>query len=83
MRCARCRRLQHISLTNFLDSGLYTSLTERLVAGARHTDNEEKVRGSLKDSFDTADTNLFKLGREYLPRSQRRPKKRSALRASS
>ncbi|STL19531.1 PTS system subunit IIABC [Escherichia coli] len=26
---------QHISLTNFLDSGLYTSLTERLVAAQR------------------------------------------------
>jgi PTS system mannitol-specific IIC component len=35
---------QHISLTNFLDSGLYTSLTERLVAAQRHEDNEVKVR---------------------------------------
>lgn len=35
---------QHISLTNFLDSGLYTSLTERLVAAQRHTANEEKVK---------------------------------------
>ena len=43
---------QHISLTNFLDSGLYTSLTERLVAAQRHTANEEKVKDSLKDSFD-------------------------------
>lgn len=57
---------QHISLTNFLDSGLYTSLTERLVAAQRHTDNEEKVRDSLKDSFDAADTNLFKLGAENI-----------------
>ncbi|WP_049095727.1 PTS mannitol transporter subunit IICBA [Klebsiella oxytoca] len=57
---------QHISLTNFLDSGLYTSLTERLVAGQRHTDNEEKVRDSLKDSFDASDTNLFKLGAENI-----------------
>lgn len=57
---------QHISLTNFLDSGLYTSLTERLVAAQRHTDNEEKVRGSLKDSFEAADTNLFKLGAENI-----------------
>lgn len=46
---------QHISLTNFLDSGLYTSLTERLVAAQRHIDNEVKVTDSLKDSFD--DTN--------------------------
>ena len=57
---------QHISLTNFLDSGLYTSLTERLVAAQRHTDNEEKIRDSLKDSFDASDTNLFKLGAENI-----------------
>lgn len=57
---------QHISLTNFLDSGLYTSLTERLVSAQRHTDNEEKVRDSLKDSFEAADTNLFKLGAENI-----------------
>ena len=42
---------QHISLTNFLDSGLYTSLTERLVAAQRHIDNEVKVTDSLKDSL--------------------------------
>ncbi|SFU11659.1 PTS system D-mannitol-specific IIA component, Fru family /PTS system D-mannitol-specific IIB component, Fru family /PTS system D-mannitol-specific IIC component, Fru family [Kosakonia arachidis] len=57
---------QHISLTNFLDSGLYTSLTERLVAAQRHTDNEAKVTTSLKDSFDEADSNLFKLGAENI-----------------
>ncbi|HCD5322685.1 TPA: PTS mannitol transporter subunit IICBA [Klebsiella michiganensis] len=57
---------QHISLTNFLDSGLYTSLTERLVSAQRHTDNKEKVRDSLKDSFDASDTNLFKLGAENI-----------------
>ncbi|HEY4467141.1 MAG TPA: PTS mannitol transporter subunit IICBA, partial [Klebsiella sp.] len=57
---------QHISLTNFLDSGLYTSLTERLVAAQRHTGNEEKVRDRLKDSFDASDTNLFKLGAENI-----------------
>ncbi|MEL0551657.1 MULTISPECIES: PTS mannitol transporter subunit IICBA [Enterobacteriaceae] len=57
---------QHISLTNFLDSGLYTSLTERLVAAQRHEDNEVKVRDSLKDSFDAKDTNLFKLGADNI-----------------
>ncbi|NCF06366.1 MULTISPECIES: PTS mannitol transporter subunit IICBA [Kosakonia] len=57
---------QHISLTNFLDSGLYTSLTERLVAAQRHTDNEAKVTTSLKDSFDEANSNLFKLGAENI-----------------
>ncbi|MCE9967303.1 PTS mannitol transporter subunit IICBA, partial [Lelliottia amnigena] len=57
---------QHISLTNFLDSGLYSSLTERLVAAQRHTDNEVKVRDSLKDSFDANDSHLFKLGAENI-----------------
>ncbi|UDJ82654.1 PTS mannitol transporter subunit IICBA [Kosakonia oryzae] len=57
---------QHISLTNFLDSGLYTSLTERLVAAQRHTDNEVKVTTSLKDSFDETNSNLFKLGAENI-----------------
>jgi PTS system mannitol-specific IIC component len=58
---------------------------ERLVAAQRHTDNEEKVRGSLKDSFDAADTNLFKLGARISSSvAKRRPKKkRSALPASS
>jgi PTS system mannitol-specific IIC component len=56
---------QHISLTNFLDSGLYTSLTERLVAAQRHEDNEVKVRSSLQDSFDERQR-LFKLGAENI-----------------
>ena len=55
---------QHISLTNFLDSGLYTGLTERLVAAQRHGDNEVKVRENLKDSFDEKDTHLFTPGPE-------------------
>ncbi len=55
---------QHISLTNFLDSGLYNDLTERLVNAQRHTENEEKVRTSLKDSFDEPDNNLFRLSAE-------------------
>ncbi len=57
---------QHISLTNFLDSGLYTSLTERLVAAQRHEDNEVKVRTSLQDSFDESNAHLFRLGAENI-----------------
>ncbi|MER0126300.1 PTS mannitol transporter subunit IICBA [Franconibacter daqui] len=57
---------QHISLTNFLDGGLYTNLTERLVAAQRHTDNEAKVRTSLQDSFDDSSSNLFRLGAENI-----------------
>lgn len=60
---------QHISLTNFTDSGLYTSLTERLVAAQRHNTNEEKVRDHLKDSFEEGDNNLFKLGAENIFRA--------------
>ncbi|WP_308561717.1 PTS mannitol transporter subunit IICBA [uncultured Klebsiella sp.] len=70
---------QHISLTNFLDSGLYTSLTERLVAAQRHTDNEEKVRDSLRDSFDAADTHLFKLGAENIFLGQKAATKEDAI----
>lgn len=57
---------QHISLTNFLDSGLYSSLTERLVAAQRHNENEVKVRTSLQDSFDESNAHLFKLGAENI-----------------
>ncbi|MCG5045360.1 PTS mannitol transporter subunit IICBA [Enterobacteriaceae bacterium 155047] len=57
---------QHISLTNFLDSGLYTSLTERLVAAQRHETNEVKVRSSLQDSFDESNAHLFRLGAENI-----------------
>jgi PTS system mannitol-specific IIC component len=76
---------QHISLTNFLDSGLYTSLTERLVAAQRHEDNEVKVRSSLQDSFDANDSHLFKLGAEniFLGRTAATKKKRFALPVSS
>lgn len=48
------------------DSGLYTSLTERLAAAQRHEDNEVKVRTSLQDSFDESNAHLFKLGAENI-----------------
>lgn len=53
---------QHISLTNFLDSGLYSDLVARLVAAQRHLENENLVRASLKDSFDDSEAQLFQLG---------------------
>ncbi len=52
---------QHISLTNFLDNAMYSDLTQRLIAAQRHSENEEKVQSSLKDSFDQDDSRLFKL----------------------
>ncbi|NUU65825.1 PTS mannitol transporter subunit IICBA [Enterobacteriaceae bacterium BIT-l23] len=52
---------QHLSLTNFLDNAMYSDLTQRLIAAQRHSENEEKVQSSLKDSFDQDDSRLFKL----------------------
>lgn len=52
---------QHISLTNFLDSGLYTDLTSRLVEANRSAGHREKVAATLSDSYDESQDNLFKL----------------------
>ena len=71
---------QHISLTNFLDSGLYTSLTERLVAAQRHIDNEVKVTDSLKDSFDDTNNNLFQLGADNIFLGRKAATKEEAIR---
>ncbi|WP_312690109.1 PTS mannitol transporter subunit IICBA [Kosakonia sp.] len=71
---------QHISLTNFLDSGLYTNLTERLVAAQRHTDNEAKVNSSLQDSFDASNSNLFKLSAENIFLGRTASNKEEAIR---
>ncbi|MGL5388742.1 MAG: PTS mannitol transporter subunit IICBA [Enterobacterales bacterium] len=53
---------QHISLTNFLDSHLYSDLTARLVAANKTSETEQKVIATLDDSFDASEQNLFKLG---------------------
>ena len=53
---------QHISLTNFLDSGLYTDLTSRLVQANRSEGHREKVTAALSDSYDDGQQHLFKLG---------------------
>lgn len=71
---------QHISLTNFLDSGLYTNLTERLVAAQRHTDNAAKVNSSLQDSFDSSNSHLFKLGAENIFLGRTASNKEEAIR---
>ncbi|MBD8164994.1 PTS mannitol transporter subunit IICBA [Erwinia persicina] len=52
---------QHISLTNFLDSGLYNDLTARLVEAGRSAGHREKVSSALSDSFDDGQDHLFKL----------------------
>ncbi|TDN52777.1 PTS system D-mannitol-specific IIA component (Fru family) /PTS system D-mannitol-specific IIB component (Fru family) /PTS system D-mannitol-specific IIC component (Fru family) [Buttiauxella sp. JUb87] len=53
---------QHISLTNFLDSSLYSNLTERLVASHNLSEKEVKVMSSLEDSFVPSEEGLFRLG---------------------
>ncbi|MCT4703291.1 PTS mannitol transporter subunit IICBA [Enterobacteriaceae bacterium H20N1] len=53
---------QHISLTNFLDSSLYSNLTERLVASQNLSEKEVKVMSSLEDSFVASEEGLFRLG---------------------
>ncbi|RRA43384.1 PTS sugar transporter subunit IIA, partial [Cronobacter sakazakii] len=69
-----------ISLTNFLDSGLYAGLTERLVAAQRHSQNEEKVRTSLQDSFDANDSHLFKLSADNIFLGRQAATKEEAIR---
>jgi len=53
---------QHISLNNFLDSALYSNLTERLVAANRSEARRETVQTTLADSYDEGNAHLFKLG---------------------
>jgi len=54
---------QHISLTNFLDSGLYTDLTARLVEVNKTSQYKEKVNTTLSDSLVSEQENehLFRL----------------------
>ncbi|MBF7980875.1 MULTISPECIES: PTS mannitol transporter subunit IICBA [Rahnella] len=54
---------QHISLTNFLDSGLYTDLTARLVEVNKSSQYKEKVTTTLGDSIvsDSENENLFRI----------------------
>jgi len=54
---------QHISLTNFLDSGLYTDLTARLVEVNKSSQYKEKVTTTLGDSIvsDSDNENLFRI----------------------
>ena len=53
---------QHISLNNFLDSALYTNLTDRLIAANRSVAHRETVQTALADSYDSSNAHLFKLG---------------------
>lgn len=52
---------QHISLTNFLDSQLYSDLTAGLLAAHKTSETEQKVISTLNASFEASENNLFKL----------------------
>jgi len=71
---------QHISLTNFLDSALYINLTERLVAAQHLSNNEEKVIGSLEDSFVASEDQLFKPSAENIFLGLKASNKEEAIR---
>jgi len=59
---------QHISLTNFLDSGLYTDLVARLVEVNKTSEYKEKVNTTLNDSLvsDADNANLFRMSSENI-----------------
>ncbi|WAT00685.1 PTS mannitol transporter subunit IICBA [Rouxiella chamberiensis] len=59
---------QHISLTNFLDSGLYTDLVTRLAEVNKTSEYKEKVNTTLSDSVvaDADNSNLFRMSPENI-----------------
>ncbi|MEQ4531265.1 MAG: PTS mannitol transporter subunit IICBA [Mixta sp.] len=71
---------QHISLNNFLDSGLYSDLTARLVDAQRSVVHREKVNATLSDSFDSSNEHLFKLSAENIFLGQHAASKEEAIR---
>lgn len=71
---------QHISLNNFLDSGLYSDLTSRLVEAQRSAGHREKVNATLSDSYDNSNENLFKLGANNVFLGQKAFSKEEAIR---
>ncbi|WP_413736319.1 PTS mannitol transporter subunit IICBA [Sodalis sp. RH21] len=71
---------QHISLTNFLDSGLYTDLVARLVAVQKNATNQQKVISTLDDSFEDSEQNLFRLTAANIFLGQHAEQKEQAIR---
>lgn len=59
---------QHISLTNFLDSGLYTDLVSRLSEANKTSLYKDKVNTTLSDSVVTEadNSNLFRMSPENI-----------------
>lgn len=71
---------QHISLTNFLDSQLYSNLTARLVEASDAATKAQKVIEKLDDSFEPSEANLFRLGAENIFLNQHATTKEQAIR---
>ncbi|MCU5773858.1 PTS mannitol transporter subunit IICBA [Erwiniaceae bacterium BAC15a-03b] len=71
---------QHISLSNFLDSGLYTDLTARLVEANRSAGHRDKVMTTLNDSFDEGQDHLFKLSENNIFLGLQASEKEQAIR---
>jgi PTS system mannitol-specific IIC component len=73
---------QHISLTNFLDSGLYTDLTARLVEVNKTSQYKEKVNTTLSDSLvsEQENENLFRLSEANIFLGQQATSKEQAIR---
>ncbi|MCB5309181.1 PTS mannitol transporter subunit IICBA [Yersinia massiliensis] len=71
---------QHISLTNFLDSQLYSNLTARLVEAGIATATTQKVIETLDDSFEASEANLFRLSAENIFLNQHASAKEQAIR---
>lgn len=71
---------QHISLNNFLDSGLYSDLTARLAEAQRSASHREKVSATLSDSYDSSNEHLFKLGASNVFLGQHAANKEEAIR---
>ncbi|AKA38778.1 PTS mannitol transporter subunit IICBA [Yersinia ruckeri] len=74
---------QHISLTNFLDSQLYSNLTARLVEASNTAESApivQKVIETLDDSFEASESSLFKLSAENIFLNQHANNKEDAIR---
>ncbi|WP_130833059.1 PTS mannitol transporter subunit IICBA [[Erwinia] mediterraneensis] len=57
---------QHISLNNFLDSGLYTNLTERLVTANQGEAHSEPVPAPASSASNSDNAQLFRLGADNI-----------------
>ncbi|EKN4207179.1 PTS mannitol transporter subunit IICBA [Yersinia ruckeri] len=74
---------QHISLTNFLDSQLYSNLAARLVEASNTAESApivQKVIETLDDSFEASESSLFKLSAENIFLNQHANNKEDAIR---